>query len=38
MNHFATPDFWFCHRHLPLEVRELGRSFSRSLAQDTPHR
>ena len=24
VNHFATPDFWFCHRHLPLEVRELA--------------
>jgi hypothetical protein len=24
MNHFATPDFWFCHRHLPPEVRDLA--------------
>ena len=24
MNHFATPDFWSCHRRLPPEVRELA--------------
>jgi len=24
MNHFATPDFWYCHRHLPDAVRELA--------------
>lgn len=29
MNHFATPDFWYCHRHLPPEVRELAdKSFT----------
>jgi len=36
MNHFATPDFWFCHRHLPSEVRELAdKNFA--LMQDDPH-
>jgi hypothetical protein len=35
MNHFATPDFWFCHRHLPLEIRELAdKNFS--LMRDDP--
>ena len=24
MNHFATPDFWYCYRHLTAEVRELA--------------
>ena len=24
MNHFATPDFWYCYRHLPEHVRELA--------------
>jgi len=24
MNHFATPDFWFCYRHLPAKVQELA--------------
>jgi hypothetical protein len=24
MNHFATPDFWYCYRQLPPEVRALA--------------
>ena len=24
VNHFATPDFWFCYRQLPPEVRNLA--------------
>jgi hypothetical protein len=24
MNHFATPDFWYCYRHLPKAIRELA--------------
>jgi hypothetical protein len=36
MNHFATPDFWFCHRHLPAEVRELAdKNFG--LMRTDPH-
>ena len=35
MNHFATPDFWFCHRHLPPEIRELAdKNFG--LVRDNP--
>jgi hypothetical protein len=36
MNHFATPDFWYCYRHLPEEVRELaGMNFA--LLRQNPH-
>jgi hypothetical protein len=36
MSHFATPDFWFFHRHLPPEVRELAdKSFG--LMSEDPH-
>ena len=36
MNHFATPDFWYCYRHLPVEVRELAdKNFS--LMRQNPH-
>lgn len=24
MNHFASPDFWYCYRHLSEKVRELA--------------
>ncbi len=24
MNHFATPDFWYYYRHLPVKVQEAG--------------
>jgi hypothetical protein len=36
MNHFATPAFWFCHRNLPPEVRELAdKNFG--LLREDPH-
>ena len=25
VNHFTTPDFWFCYRHLTVEVQELPK-------------
>ena len=29
MNHFADPDFWFCYRQLPDDIRELAdKNFS----------
>ncbi len=36
MNHFTTPDFWFCHRHLPLAIRELADK-NLALMRDDPH-
>lgn len=24
MKHYADPDFWFCYRHLPEDIRELA--------------
>ena len=36
MNHFATPDFWYAYRHLPMEVRDLAdKNFA--LLQLDPH-
>ncbi len=36
VNHFATPDFWHCYRHLPPEVRDLvDEKFA--LLQRDPH-
>jgi hypothetical protein len=36
MNHFATPDFWYCYRNLPPEVRELAdKNFT--LLRQNPH-
>jgi len=37
MNHFATPDFWYCHRNLPAEVRELADKCFALLRQDPHH-
>ncbi len=37
MNHFATPDFWYCYRHLPAEVRELADKNFALLRQDPQH-
>jgi hypothetical protein len=37
MNHFATPDFWYCYRHLPEEVRELADKNFAILRQDPHH-
>jgi hypothetical protein len=36
VNHFATPDFWSCYRHLPDAVRELAdKNFA--LLRSDPH-
>ena len=36
MNHFATPDFWYCYRQLPEDVRELAdKNFE--LLKNNPH-
>jgi hypothetical protein len=36
MNHFATPDFWYCYRHLPPQVQELAdKNFA--LLRQNPH-
>jgi hypothetical protein len=37
MNHFATPDFWHCYRHLPKEVRDLADKNFVLLRQDPHH-
>jgi hypothetical protein len=36
MRHFATPDFWYCYRRLPDELRQLAdKNFE--LLQNDPH-
>ena len=37
VNHFATPDFWRCYRHMPEEVRELADKNFALLRQDPHH-
>ena len=37
MNHFATPDFWYCYRHLQAEVQELADKNFASRSQDPHH-
>ena len=37
MNHFATPDFWYCYRHLPGHVRDLADKNFELLRQDPQH-
>jgi hypothetical protein len=37
MNHFATPDFWYCYRHLPETVRELADKNFALLRRDLHH-
>lgn len=37
MNHFATPDFWFCYRHLPDDVRQLADKNFELLRLDPRH-
>ncbi len=37
MNHFATPEFWFHHRHLPEAVRELADKNFELLRNDPNH-
>jgi len=37
MNHFATPDFWYHYRQLPVEVQELADKNFALLQQDPRH-
>jgi hypothetical protein len=37
MSHFATPDFWYAYRQLPVEVRELADKNFVLLRQDPHH-
>lgn len=37
MNHFATPEFWYCYRHLPVEVRELADKNFALLRENAQH-
>jgi len=37
MNHFTTPDFWYCYRHLPVEVQELADKNFALLLQNPHH-
>jgi len=37
MNHFATPDFWYCYRLLPEKVRDLADKNFALLRQDPHH-
>jgi hypothetical protein len=37
MNHFATPDFWYCYRHLPAAVQELADKNFALLRRDPHH-
>ena len=36
MKHFATPEFWYCYRHLPPAIQELAdKNFA--LLLENPH-
>ena len=37
MNHFATPAFWHCYRHLPQDIRELADKNFELLKLDPTH-
>jgi hypothetical protein len=37
VNHFATPDFWYCYRHLPDAIRELADKNFALLRTDPRH-
>ena len=37
MRHFATPGFWYHHRHLPAEIRTLADRCFRTLEADPRH-
>lgn len=37
MNHFATSDFWYHYRQLPVETRELADKNFQLLKQDPRH-
>jgi hypothetical protein len=35
MKHRATPDFWYCHRQLPEDIRDLADRCYEQLKQDS---
>ena len=37
MNHFADPDFWFCYRELPEDIRALADKNFALLKADSRH-
>jgi hypothetical protein len=37
VNHFATPDFWYCYRHLPDAIRALADKNFELLRNDPQH-
>lgn len=37
VNHFATPSFWYCYRHLPDAIRELADKNFALLRNDPLH-
>jgi len=37
VNHFATSDFWYCYRHLPVAVRQLADKSFALLRNDAHH-
>jgi hypothetical protein len=37
VNHFATPDFWYHYRHLPVAVRDLADKNFALLRRDPHH-
>lgn len=37
MNHFATPDFWYCYRNLPVAIRSLADKNFELLRRDPLH-
>ena len=37
MNHFATPDFWYCYRHLTVDVQSLADKNFDLLRHDPKH-
>lgn len=37
MNHYASPDFWACHRALPRSIRDLADKSFLLLRDDPKH-
>lgn len=37
MNHFATGQFWYCYRQLPIDVRDLADKCFSILRNDSRH-
>jgi hypothetical protein len=37
MNHFATPDFWFCYRQLQPEIQDLADKNFALLRENPTH-